>query len=324
MKHKIKAGIIGGSGYTGGELIRLLLSHPSLEISFVVSPSHAGNPVASLHPDLEGSCFLNFSEYQEQPADVIFLCLPHGKAGEWLQQNALSPETKIIDLSSDFRWKAERQTAFVYGLPELQGKKIADASAIANPGCFATAIQLCLLPLWKAGFGTEEIYCTGITGSTGAGKDLSETGHYSWRTNNISPYKVLDHQHLDEIKATGENIFGIRPSIHFVPWRGNFSRGIFVSCTLSFPGGKQAAEALFRSFYAEAPFVKISQSIVCLKQAVNTNNAFLSFDVSGGKLVAHAAIDNLLKGASGQAVQNMNLMFGLPEECGLVLKAMAY
>jgi N-acetyl-gamma-glutamyl-phosphate reductase len=319
----IKAGIIGGAGYTGGELIRILINHPSVELVFVHSKSNAGNAISSVHADLIGETDLKFSG-DLQNVDVLFLCTGHGEAKKFLDANNISNSTKIIDLSNDFRLSQNSTLAtrnFVYGLPELNREKIKSANNIANPGCFATAIQLGLLPLAKAGL-LDEIYTTGITGSTGAGQGLSTTSHFSWRANNIQAYKTLTHQHLGEI---GESLLQLQPSsnveLSFVPWRGDFTRGIFISSTIRCGLSIEEAKTLYKEFYQSHPFTIVSDDPIFLKQVVNTNKCVIQLEKAGTKLVVHSALDNLLKGASGQAVQNMNLMFGLDEREGLRLKA---
>jgi N-acetyl-gamma-glutamyl-phosphate reductase len=331
---KIKIGIIGGAGYTGGELIRLLVNHPNADIAFINSKSNAGNNVSKVHQDLIGETDLQFSDDLHDDIDVLFLCVGHGDAKKFLEANAIGEKVKIIDLSQDFRLAANAQFKdrnFVYGLPELNKAQIQAARNIANPGCFATAIQLGLLPLAKAGL-LQDVYTTGITGSTGAGQSLSNTSHFSWRASNIQAYKTLTHQHLGEIgqslaqlqndslNATpgtgGRNI-----DINFVPWRGDFTRGIFISSTVVCNWEPDALKNLYKDFYAPHPFTSVSDEPIFLKQVVNNNKAVIQLEKSGNKLVVHSAIDNLLKGASGQAVQNMNLMFGLDETTGLKLKA---
>lgn len=324
MVRKIKIGIIGGAGYTGGELIRLLVNHPAAEIVFINSKSNAGNNVAKVHQDLAGETDLQFSEDLHDDIDVLFLCAGHGDAKKFLEANPVGDKVKIIDLSQDFRLAGNAQfkgRSFVYGLPELNKAQIQSAANIANPGCFATAIQLGLLPLAKAGL-LQEVYTTGITGSTGAGQSLSNTSHFSWRANNIQAYKTLTHQHLGEI---GQSLLQLQPAgtidLNFVPWRGDFTRGIFISSTLKCSKSLDELSALYKDFYATHPFTTVSDEPIFLKQVVNTNKVMLQLEKSGDKLVVHSAIDNLLKGASGQAVQNMNLMFGLEETAGLKLKA---
>ena len=321
---KIQAGIIGGAGYTGGELIRILLNHPGVDISFIHSRSNAGNYVHAVHRDLLGETEIKFTDKLNNDIDVLFLCLGHGESGKFLVENKIADKIKVIDLTNDFRLAAQSSTGdrqFIYGLPELNRDKIRSAQNIANPGCFATAIQLGLLPLAKAGL-LKDIYTTGITGSTGAGQSLTETSHFSWRTNNIQAYKTLSHQHLGEI---GESLLQLQPGsnidVNFVPWRGDFTRGIFVSSTMHCDLSLQELNILYSEFYNGHPFTHISKEAIFLKQVVNTNKAIIQLEKAGSKLVVHSIIDNLLKGASGQAVQNMNLAFGLDEITGLKLKA---
>lgn len=328
MENKIKVGIIGGAGYTGGELIRLLVNHPNVDVAAIHSKSNAGNAVSAVHGDLVGEISLFFSGddsfLKNGSVDVLFLCVGHGDAKKFLAENEVNGKTKIIDLSQDFRLKAndtfnERQ--FVYGLPELNRETIKNANNVANPGCFATAIQLGLLPLAQAGL-LNEIYTTGITGSTGAGQSLSETSHFSWRVNNIQAYKTLEHQHIKEITQSLQQLQAInRPDVSFVPWRGDFSRGIFISSQINCEWSKDELDKLYKDYYAVHPFTTISDEPIYLKQVVNTNKCVIQLEKVGTKLVVHSVIDNLLKGASGQAVQNMNLMFGLEETAGLKLKA---
>jgi len=324
---KIKIGIVGGAGYTGGELIRLLLNHPEAEIVSVNSKSNADKYLYEVHRDLIGETNQKFTSELDNDIDVLFLCVGHGEAKKFLQENKIADKIRIIDLSQDFRL-AQNSTlearSFVYGLPELNKEQIKSANNIANPGCFATAIQLGLLPLAKAGL-LEEVYTTGITGSTGAGQGLSETSHFSWRANNIQAYKTLTHQHLNEINQSLKQLSDSNQStdqqINFVPWRGDFTRGIFVSSTLHCEKPLQDLIDLYKNFYAEQPFTIINQESIFLKQVVNTNKCVIQLERAGTKLVVHSAIDNLTKGASGQALQNMNLMFGIDETIGLKLKA---
>ena len=322
MKSKIKAGIVGGAGYTGGETLRLLINHPDVEITFVQSRSQAGKKVSDLHRDLLGDSDLVFSNTYQHEADVVFLCLGHGESKVFLAEANIPLTTRIIDLSQDFRLgEKSGERDFVYGLPELQKERIQQAQNIANPGCFATTIELGLLPLASMGL-LGEVHTTGITGSTGAGQKLQETSQFSWRANNVSAYKTLTHQHLKEINQTLKDLQPqYEGSIHFVPWRGAFSRGIYVSSVVKSSLSLEEAFQLFNSFYKSAAFTHVSETMIDLKQVVNTNKCLIHLEKIEGNLVIHTATDNLLKGASGQAVQNMNLMFGLDETTGLRLKA---
>jgi N-acetyl-gamma-glutamyl-phosphate reductase len=323
----IKAGIIGGSGYTGGELIRLLLGHPGVSLDFVYSTTRAGKPLHGAHPDLLGQTRQCFTDQVNREADVVFLCLGHGNSGKFLEEWSFGPKTRIIDLSNEFRLSGGASAGgreFTYGLPELQKEAIAKARDIANPGCFATAIQLALLPLAAAGRLDHPVHVHALTGSTGAGASLSETSHFSWRNDNVSWYKPFTHQHLGEIEQT---LKGLQPTVgevFFLPVRGNFSRGIFATAYTAFEGTPGEARELFESYYQDAPFTWVSDTPPSLKQVVNTNAAHLHLHLHQGTLLVTSVIDNLLKGASGQAVQNMNLMFGLPEEAGLGLKAIGF
>jgi N-acetyl-gamma-glutamyl-phosphate reductase len=325
MSKTIQIGIVGGAGYTAGELLRILLHHPAANIAFVHSKSHAGQPVATVHTDLIGETDLVFSNTLSNVA-LLFLCLGHGEAARFLAEHAIDATTKIIDLSNDFRLAANAQQGakkFVYGLPELNKPAIAEAQHIANPGCFATAIQLALLPLANAQ-SLKDVYCTGITGSTGAGQSLAATSHFSWRVNNVQAYKTLTHQHMAEILQSIQSLQKAAPAIHFVPWRGDFARGIFVSAQTSSDQRLDELNSLYKNFYANSPFVVVSEAPISMKQVVNSNKCVLQLEKLDNQLVVHAAIDNLLKGASGQAVQNMNLMMGLPETTGLQLKAIGF
>jgi len=327
---KVRIGIIGGAGYTGGEMIRILINHPAVEMSFIHSKSNAGKPVSEVHDDLLGETGLRFADRWHSDIDALFLCVGHGEAKKFLEEQAASLDgVIIIDLSQDYRLHTAGQRPllnghpFIYGLPELNREAIRTAHYIANPGCFATAVQLGLLPLAQQGL-LGEVYTTGITGSTGAGQGLSPTSHFSWRANNIQAYKTLTHQHLKEI---GQSLQQLQPTAvapNFVPWRGDFTRGIFVSsqvrCTLE----PEKLRALYEDFYRDHPFTIVSHSPVSLKQVVNTNKCLIQLEQQGQQLVIHSVIDNLLKGASGQAVQNMNLLFGLEETTGLHLKANAF
>ena len=336
----IKVGIIGGAGYTGGELIRLLIHHPDIAVSFIHSRSNAGKAVYSVHQDLLGDTDLKFSSELNNDIDVLFLCLGHGESKKFLSENKFSEKVKVIDLANDFRLRKDASYQlpvtgsqkpatrnFVYGLPELNREKIKKANSIANPGCFATTIQLGLLPLAKAGL-LKEVYTTGITGSTGAGQSLTGTSHFSWRSNNIQAYKTLTHQHLGEIHESLHQLQENFPSsalgaggLHFVPWRGDFTRGIFISSQIYTEKTIEEINDLYKDFYTGHPFTHITKEQVFLKQVVNTNKCVIQLEKVGSILVVHSVSDNLLKGASGQAVQNMNLMFGLEETAGLKLKA---
>jgi N-acetyl-gamma-glutamyl-phosphate reductase len=320
----IKVGIIGGAGYTGGELIRLLIHHPDAVVSFIHSRSYAGKPVHSVHKDLFGDTNLQFTGELNNDIDVLFLCLGHGESKKFLDENNIPGSVKIVDLANDFRLNLQSEIGnrkFIYGLPELNRDKIKSATNVANPGCFATTIQLGLLPLAKAGL-LKDVYTTGITGSTGAGQSLSVTSHFSWRENNIQAYKTLTHQHLGEIH---ESLKQLQPSrdiaVNFIPWRGDFTRGIFISSQLHCDTGIDELYDLYENFYAGHPFTHITREQVFLKQAVNTNKCIIQLEKVDDMLAVHSVTDNLLKGASGQAVQNMNLMFGLDETTGLKLKA---
>ena len=319
----MRVGVIGGAGYTAGELLRLLVNHPAAEIAFVHSDSNAGNALGDVHGGLLGETDLRFTaEYDLGAIDVLFLCSAHGRSREFLAANALPEGLRIVDLAQDFRDESE---GFVYGLPELNRDRIRTAERVANPGCFATAIQLALLPLAAAGLLTGEVHVTAVTGSTGAGVKPSATTHFSWRTDNISVYKAFTHQHLIEI---GRNLRRLQPgfgkAVNFVPMRGDFARGILASVYTDCPLDETAARRLYEDFYAPALFTHVAAGSVDLKQVVNTDKALLSVAKYDGKLHVVSVIDNLLKGASGQAVQNMNLMFGLDEGEGLRLKASAF
>ena len=319
----IRAGIIGGAGYTAGELIRLLVNHPEVEIAFVHSTSNAGNRLADVHGGLEGDTDMRFCDsYDLAAADVVFLCSAHGQSRLWLAGHEVPAGVRIIDLAQDFRDESE---GFVYGLPELNRERIRRACRVANPGCFATAIQLALLPLAAAGLLTDDVHVTAVTGSTGAGVKPSATTHFSWRASNLSVYKAFTHQHLIEI---GRNVRLLQPSfdgaVNFVPMRGDFTRGILASLYTACPLAEEELRRLYADYYATAAFTRSVAHDVDLKQAVNTNKALLHTALHDGKAHIVSVLDNLLKGASGQAVQNMNLMFGLPEDMGLNLKASAF
>lgn len=322
---KIKAGIIGGAGYTGGETLRLLLNHPKVEVAFVQSRSQAGKPVTSTHSDLIGETDLIYTSDFNKQVEVLFLCLSHGESKKLLSENSFPTSTRIIDLGNDFRLgdKADERE-FVYGLPEFQREKIQSAKNIANPGCFATTIQLGLLPLAKAGL-LKEVHTTGITGSTGAGQKLQDTTHFTWRANNISAYKTLTHQHLGEINQTLKALQpGFSEEVNFIPWRGDFTRGIFVTSVVKCDLSLAELNSLYKEFYSSHPFTHLIEETVDLKQVVNTNKCLIHLEKVGNKLAIHSVTDNLLKGASGQAVQNMNLMFGFYETEGIKLKGIVF
>ena len=321
---KVNIGIVGGAGYTGGELLRVLLRHPNAHISFVHSTSSAGELVSKVHADLLGDTPLKFTSTLDQHIDVLFLCVGHGDANKFLIDNEIKASIKIIDLSQDFRLAGSASIGdrnFVYGLPELQREVIKSATNIANPGCFATAIQLGLLPLAAKGL-LKEVYTTGITGSTGAGQGLSNTSHFSWRANNIQAYKTLHHQHLNEIVQSLAQLQGNQNAeVNFVPWRGDFTRGIFVTSVVSADISLDALYDLYNTYYDGHTFTHVSKSNIDLKQVVNTNKCLIHIEQQGNKIAIHSVVDNLLKGAVGQAVQNMNLIFGIDEAAGLQLKA---
>ena len=325
---KIQAAIIGGAGYTGGETIRILLNHPNVELAYVHSNSNAGNPLWQVHTDLLGDTDMAFTDELSYDVDALILCVGHHAAVKFMEENDVPARIKVVDLSQDFRLHARtgcKNHRFVYGLPEMNREAVRNAQAIANPGCFATCLQLGLLPLAAAGLLLDEVHISATTGSTGAGQALSSTTHFSWRANNLSVYKTFEHQHLNEI---GESIHSLQPSfghaINFVPYRGDFTRGIFASIYTRFDGSLDEAVSLYKTYYADAAFTHVSDKPINLKQVVNTNKCLISLEKHGDKLVITSAIDNLLKGASGQAVQNLNLMFGLDEKAGLRLKAAAF
>lgn len=321
--NKIKVGIIGGAGYTAGELIRILINHPNVELTFVHSTSNAGNKLYSVHEGLFGETEQEFAaEYDLNAVDVVFMCSGHGKSTEFWSQNPRPEKLKVVDLAQDYR---DESCGYVYGLPECNRDRIKGCSLLANPGCFATAIQLGLMPLAANGLLTSEVSVTGITGSTGAGVKPGATSHFSWRNNNISVYKAFEHQHLIEIKYNLGMVQGsVVADINFVPVRGDFARGIFVVSHLDCALSIEEVTKLYKDYYANAAFTFVMDSNPDLKQVVNTNKAIVHVEKHGGKLLIISMIDNLLKGASGQAVQNMNLMFGLPENAGLNLKSSAF
>jgi N-acetyl-gamma-glutamyl-phosphate reductase len=331
-KMKIKVGIVGAAGYTGGELLRILVHHPHVEIVFANSKSSAGLPIWKTHHDLIGDTDLVFSSDLNADIDVLFLCLGHGDSLKFVHENPdyfQQAKFKIIDLSQDFRLKAKNTSpfaaSFVYGLPELNKAEIKKAQNIANPGCFATCIQLALLPLASKGLLTEDVHLTALTGSTGAGQKPTDTTHFSWRANNLSVYKAFDHQHLHEI---GQSLKQLQPQfekqVNFVPYRGDFTRGIMANAHVKTSISLEEAQALYENFYQDHPFTIVSTDNPELKQVVNTNKAIVYLEKHGDYLLIIAIIDNLLKGASGQAVQNMNLLFGLEEKAGLRLKGVGF
>lgn len=318
----MKIGIIGAAGYTGGELLRILIHHPEATIAYAHSNSQAGKPVASTHTDLFGDTDLTFAEHFHTDVDVVFLCSGHGESKKFLVANPDFENVRIIDLSTDFR---DESNGFVYGLPELQRDAIRQARKIANPGCFATSIELALLPLAQAGLLKDEVHVSAVTGSTGAGQSLSATSHFSWRNNNMSIYKAFTHQHLTEIGMVlrkGQADF--TQKINFIPYRGNFTRGIMANVYTDFAGTLEEATKLYTDYYATHPFTHVSPASIDVKQVVNTNKGLIHLEVHEGQLLITSIIDNLTKGASGQAVQNMNLMFGLDEKTGLNLKSVGF
>lgn len=321
----IKAGIIGGAGYTAGELIRILINHPLVDLIFVNSTSNAGNKLTDVHSGLLGDTDMSFTDQLlYEKIDVLFFCTAHGDTKKFLEANEVPSSLKIIDLSTDYRKKSTDHT-FIYGLPELNKTEIQKATRIANPGCFATAIQLALLPLAKAQLLNTDIHVNAITGSTGAGVKPGATSHFSWRENNISIYKPFEHQHLSEIRQSLSQLQpNFKADINFIPVRGNFTRGIFASIYLNYEGSEEEARQLFSTYYKDSKFVIITDKNPDLKQVVNTNKCVLFVQKHDSKLLILSCIDNLLKGASGQAVHNMNLIFNLPEKEGLNLKASAF
>lgn len=319
----IKAGIIGGAGYTAGELLRILLNHPEVEVKFVHSTSNAGNKLYSVHEGLFGETEMEFAtEYDLNAIDVVFMCSGHGKSTEFWAENQCPDTLKVIDLAQDYR---DESNGYVYGLPEINRDRIKGCKLLANPGCFATAIQLALIPLAANGLINDEVSITGITGSTGAGVKPGATSHFSWRNNNISCYKAFEHQHLIEITQTMKQLqSGFAEALNFVPVRGDFARGIFIAAHLTCNLDIEEVKQIYKNFYADAAFTFVMDANPDMKQVVNTNKAIVHVEKHGNKLLILSMIDNLLKGASGQAVQNMNLMFGLDEKCGLNLKSSAF
>ena len=320
----IKVGILGAAGYTGGELIRLLLNHPEAEIVFANSESNAGNLVSDVHEGLIGDTDLCFTDAMPfDQVDVVFFCFGHGKSEAFLKEHTIPANVKIIDLAQDFRIKGNHD--YVYGLPEINKAEIVKAQHVANPGCFATAIQVALLPAAKMGLLTDDVAVNAITGSTGAGQKPGATTHFSWRSDNLSIYKAFSHQHIAEIRQSLTQIQGcLDASIDFIPYRGNFARGIFCTAVVKTIANAEDVIAAYKDFYRDAAFTHYSDKAIDLKQVVNTNKALVHVDCFEGKILVTSAIDNLLKGAVGQAVQNMNLLFGLEETAGLKLKASAF
>ena len=325
---KVRVGIVGGAGYTGGEAIRILLRHPQVELVFVHSNSNGGNLPSDVHADLFGETDMRFTDRLSTDVDLLMLCVGHGDARKWMEAHPLPGSVRVIDLSQDFRLAAGATFGdrnFVYGLPEMNREKIRSARNIANPGCFATCLQLAMLPLAAGGLLASDVHISAATGSTGAGQKLAPTSHFSWRANNFSVYKAFEHQHLKEI---GESIRSLMPGfssgIDFIPYRGDFTRGIIASVYTDSDLTQEQALELYREYYRDAAFTFVSDRNVNLKQVVNTNKCLLSVEKHGDKLLIVSVIDNLLKGASGQAVQNLNLMFGLDERAGLLLKPVAF
>jgi len=325
---KIRTGIVGGAGYTGGEMLRILVNHPDVDIAFVHSNSNAGNYIYEVHTDLFGDTDLKFGSDLYDEIDVLFLCVGHGDAKKFLDSHEIPDGIKIIDLSQDFRLSQNskfKSKNFVYGLPELNRQAIKSAQNVANPGCFATCLQLGLLPLASKGLLNNEVHVSATTGSTGAGQSLAATSHFTWRNDNLSVYKVFGHQHLNEI---GESLKQLQPAfnqaINFIPYRGDFTRGIFASIYTESDLSEEEALKLYQDFYADAPFTHVTSRNIDLKQIVNTNKVFIQVKKYDNKLFIISMLDNLLKGASGQAVQNMNLLFGLDERAGLRLKATGF
>jgi N-acetyl-gamma-glutamyl-phosphate reductase len=326
--NKIKAGVIGGAGYTGGEMLRILVNHPNVDITFVHSNSNAGNFIYEVHTDLFGDTDLKFTDVLSTDINVLFLCVGHGDARKFLEANAIPESVKIIDLSQDFRLNQKStigSKSFVYGLPELNRDAIKSAQNIANPGCFATCLQLGVLPLAAKGLLNTEVHISATTGSTGAGQKPTATTHFTWRNDNLSVYKVFDHQHLNEI---GESLKQLQPSfnqaVNFIPYRGDFTRGIFAVIYMDSDLTGENALKLYQDYYSTHPFTHVTDRDIDLKQIVNTNKVFIQVKKHGNKLFIVSMLDNLLKGASGQAVQNMNLLFGFEERAGLRLKATGF
>ena len=321
-----KVGIIGGSGYTGGELIRLVLAHPELDLDFVYSSTKSDIPLTNIHQDLLGNTNLKFTKIVNLNVDILYLCLGHGNSISFLKENSFSENTLIVDLGNDFRLKNDENfnsRKFVYGLPELQRESIEKSNSIANPGCFATAIQLALLPLAENNKLISDIHVNATTGSTGAGVGLASTSHFSWRNNNLSWYKPFNHQHLEEINQTLDSL-GCTSKIHFLPQRGNFTRGIFATAYTKFNGSLKSVKNLYVDYYQKHPFTHVSDENLSLKSVINSNNCFLHLHKHHNLLLITSILDNLIKGASGQAIQNTNIIMGWEEKLGLELKASTF
>ena len=321
-----KVGIIGGSGYTGGELIRLVLAHPELDLDFVYSSTKSDIPLTNIHQDLLGNTNLKFTKIVNLNVDILYLCLGHGNSISFLKENSFSENTLIVDLGNDFRLKNDENfnsRKFVYGLPELQRELIEKSNSIANPGCFATAIQLALLPLAENNKLISDIHVNATTGSTGAGVGLASTSHFSWRNNNLSWYKPFNHQHLEEINQTLDSL-GCTSKIHFLPQRGNFTRGIFATAYTKFNGSLKSVKDLYVDYYQKHPFTHVSDENLSLKSVINSNNCFLHLHKHDNLLLITSILDNLIKGASGQAIQNTNIIMGWEEKLGLELKASTF
>ena len=321
-----KVGIIGGSGYTGGELIRLVLAHPELDLDFVYSSTKSDIPLTNIHQDLLGNTNLKFTKIVNLNVDILYLCLGHGNSISFLKENSFSENTLIVDLGNDFRLKNDKNfnsRKFVYGLPELQRESIEKSNSIANPGCFATAIQLALLPLAENNKLISDIHVNATTGSTGAGVGLSSTSHFSWRNNNLSWYKPFNHQHLEEINQSLDSL-GCISKIHFLPQRGNFTRGIFATAYTKFNGSLKCVKDLYVDYYHKHPFTHVSDENLSLKSVINSNNCFLHLHKHDNLLLITSILDNLIKGASGQAIQNTNIIMGWEEKLGLELKASTF
>ena len=321
-----KVGIIGGSGYTGGELIRLVLAHPELDLDFVYSSTKSDIPLTNIHQDLLGNTNLKFTKIVNLNVDILYLCLGHGNSISFLKENSFSENILIVDLGNDFRLKNDENfnsRKFVYGLPELQRESIEKSNSIANPGCFATAIQLALLPLAENNKLISDIHVNATTGSTGAGVGLASTSHFSWRNNNLSWYKPFNHQHLEEINQTLDSL-GCISKIHFLPQRGNFTRGIFATAYTKFNGSLKSVKNLYVDYYQKHPFTHVSDENLSLKSVINSNNCFLHLHKHNNLILITSILDNLIKGASGQAVQNTNIIMGWEEKLGLELKASTF